>query len=219
MKKENQNGFTLVLSLVLLLVMSLMGGSLIVISSGDHQSNNTSDQYQQTFYVAEHALLEAEKRLVENMIGPVISASAGRNEDIRGIPTNRENAESGLDQTTACYRSFRNLSRDAGFRVYEHIQDVSFYDVVEPILTNTTGLGSPNDIANEIQNLEKYHYEFFSINVGSADYKSAGMSLKKGSGTTQRTGSAYRIYGCGIMGSVDNPEILVPLETLIILSY
>ena len=45
MKKENQNGFTLVLSLVLLLVMSLMGGSLIVISSGDHQSNNTSDQY------------------------------------------------------------------------------------------------------------------------------------------------------------------------------
>jgi len=33
----------------------LMGGALIVISSGDHQSNNTSDQYQQTFYVAEHA--------------------------------------------------------------------------------------------------------------------------------------------------------------------
>ena len=34
----------LILSLVLLLVMSLMGGSLIVISAGDHQSNNTSDQ-------------------------------------------------------------------------------------------------------------------------------------------------------------------------------
>ena len=51
MKKNNQNGFTLILSLVMLLVMSLMGGALIVISSGDHQSNNTSDQYQQTFYV------------------------------------------------------------------------------------------------------------------------------------------------------------------------
>ena len=46
MKKNNHNGgFTLILSLVLLLVMSLMGGTLIVISSGDHQSNNTSDQY------------------------------------------------------------------------------------------------------------------------------------------------------------------------------
>ena len=42
MRKNNQKGFTLVLSLVLLLVMSLMGGALIVIASGDHQSNNTS---------------------------------------------------------------------------------------------------------------------------------------------------------------------------------
>ena len=70
MKKNNQNGFTLILSLVMLLVMSLMGGALIVISSGDHQSNNTSDQYQQTFYVAEHALIEAEKRIINRMIGP-----------------------------------------------------------------------------------------------------------------------------------------------------
>ena len=70
MRKNNQKGFTLVLSLVLLLVMSLMGGALIVIASGDHQSNNTSDQYQQTFYVAEHALIEAEKSLINRMIGP-----------------------------------------------------------------------------------------------------------------------------------------------------
>ena len=41
-----------------------MGGGLVVIASSDHQSNNSSDQYQQTFYVAEHALLEAEKRLI-----------------------------------------------------------------------------------------------------------------------------------------------------------
>ena len=72
MKKTNKNekGFTLVLSLVLLLVMSLMGGSLIVISSGDHQSNNTSDEYQQAFYVAETALLEGEKQLVNAYMGP-----------------------------------------------------------------------------------------------------------------------------------------------------
>ena len=71
MHKKNQKGFTLVLSLVLLLVMSLMGGSLVVIASGDHQNNNTSDQYQQTFYVAEHALLEAEKHLINRILGPV----------------------------------------------------------------------------------------------------------------------------------------------------
>ena len=60
--------------------------------------------------MAEHALLEAEKRLVENMMGPVISASAGRNEDIRGIPTNRENAVSGLDQTTLVIEVLETLA-------------------------------------------------------------------------------------------------------------
>tara|TARA_B100001121_G_C18600064_1_gene579072 strand:+ start:399 stop:1055 length:657 start_codon:yes stop_codon:yes gene_type:complete len=217
--KKNEKGFTLVLSLVLLLAMSLMGGGLVVIASSDHQSNNSSDQFQQTFYVAEHALLEAEKRLIENMMGPAIS-STERNEDIRGIPTNRENADSGLDQTTACYKSFRNLSRDTDFKVYEHVKEVSFYNVIEPILTNTTGLGNAKEIENEIKNLKKYHYEFFSVNAGSSTYKSAGMSLKKGSGTTQRTGSAYRIYGCGIMGNnAKKPEILIPLETIAIISH
>ncbi len=217
---KNEKGFTLVLSLVLLVAMSLMGGGLVVIASSDHQSNNSSDQYQQTFYVAEHALLEAEKRLIENMMGPVVSAAAGRNEDIRGIPTNREDALSGLDQTTPCYRSFRNLSRDAGFEVYEHIIGVNFFDVVEPILTNTTGLGNEDEIENEISNLRKYWYEFFTVNAGASNFKSAGSSLKKGSGTSQRTGSAYRIYGCGIMGNNANrPEILIPLETIAIISH
>ena len=216
--KKNEKGFTLVLSLVLLLAMSLMGGGLVVIASSDHQSNNSSDQFQQTFYVAEHALLEAEKRLIENMMGPAIS-STERNEDIRGIPTNRENADSGLDQTTACYKSFRNLSRDTDFKVYEHVKEVSFYNVIEPILTNTTGLGNAKEIENEIKNLKKYHYEFFSVSSGTSEYKGTGVSLKKGSGTSQRKGTAYKIYGCGMMGNAANPVILVPLETIVILSH
>ena len=61
MNRKNEKGFALVLSLVLLMAMSLMGGALIVISASDHQSNNVSDEYQQTFYVAETALYEGEK--------------------------------------------------------------------------------------------------------------------------------------------------------------
>ena len=71
MKKVQEKGFALVLSLVLLLVMSLMGGSLIVIASGDHKNNNTSDQYQQAFYVAEMGLLQAEKRIINHFKGLV----------------------------------------------------------------------------------------------------------------------------------------------------
>ena len=48
MKNDKQKGFALVLSLVLLLAMSLMGGALIVIASSDHQSNNSMTEYQQT---------------------------------------------------------------------------------------------------------------------------------------------------------------------------
>ena len=38
MKQSSEKGFALVLSLVLLLVMSLMGGALIVVASGDHKT-------------------------------------------------------------------------------------------------------------------------------------------------------------------------------------
>tara|TARA_B100000029_G_C17459439_1_gene917947 strand:+ start:209 stop:1096 length:888 start_codon:yes stop_codon:yes gene_type:complete len=69
MKKVQEKGFALVLSLVLLLVMSLMGGSLIVIASGDHKNNNTSDQYQQAFYVAETGLMQGEKWVNDNYLG------------------------------------------------------------------------------------------------------------------------------------------------------
>ena len=75
MINKNEKGFALVLSLVLLLVMSLMGGALIVISSGDHQSNNTSDQYQQAFYVAETGLLEAEKAIINKYMGPYVDVN------------------------------------------------------------------------------------------------------------------------------------------------
>ena len=42
MTNKKEKGFALVLSLVLLMAMSLMGGALIVISASDHQSNNLS---------------------------------------------------------------------------------------------------------------------------------------------------------------------------------
>ena len=58
-KNKNIQGFTLILSLVLLIAMSLMGGTLIVLSSSDHRDNNNDDLSQQAFYVAETGLLVA----------------------------------------------------------------------------------------------------------------------------------------------------------------
>mgnify|MGYP006086948195 FL=1 len=223
MIKNKQKGFALVLSLILLLAMSLMGGALIVIASSDHQGNNSSDEYQQTFYVAETALMEAEKSLVNKMIGPINNASGIRDLSGRFIPRNQELTDPAPNQTP-CYKSFRNLSRDADFRVVEQLENQSFFSLIEPIFDDTNfalvpTIDTTDAIDDEREKLGKFRYEFFSINSGTASYKAAGISLKKTSGASQRLGTAYRIYGCGMMGDVENPEILIPLETIIVLSH
>ncbi len=211
---KDYKGFALVLSLVLLLAMSLMGGALIVIASSDHQGNNSSDEYQQTFYVAETALMQAEKSIIDKMMGPVDSSGI-RDNSLREIPRNLSSETANKPDQTPCYLSFRNLSRDTDsestdFRLVEHVKNQDFLTLIRPLIT--TG-------SNEENRLKKYKYEFFSVNAGTSTFKAAGGSIKKTSITTQRQGTTYRIYGCGMMGNPSNPEILIPLETIITLSH
>ena len=94
MKNNNEKGFALVLSLVLMLAMSLMGGALIVISAGDHSSNNQNDQYQQTFYVAETALLEGERWVLNQYLGPYVAGV--RDTSKRKLPSNKKTSFNGI---------------------------------------------------------------------------------------------------------------------------
>ena len=61
--KKSEKGFVLVLAILLLLVMSLMGTTLIVIASNDVQGNRERDYNQQTFYAAESGIQEAKEYL------------------------------------------------------------------------------------------------------------------------------------------------------------
>ena len=89
MINKQEKGFAIVLSLVLLMAMTLMGGALIVISAGDHKSNNISDEYQQTFYVAETALIEGEKYVLDRFLGPWNTATHKRDTAARSLPANQ----------------------------------------------------------------------------------------------------------------------------------
>tara|TARA_Y100001970_G_scaffold271802_1_gene367689 strand:+ start:639 stop:1433 length:795 start_codon:yes stop_codon:yes gene_type:complete len=115
MIKKKEKGFALVMSLVLLMAMTLMGGALIVISASDHKSNNISDEYQQTFYVAETALIEGEKYIINQFLGPY-DKEGDRDTSKRGLPENGGNykpAES--ESSTAfykCFYSFSDLNAD-----------------------------------------------------------------------------------------------------------
>ncbi len=279
--KKNEKGFALVLSLVLLLVMSLMGGSLIVIASGDHANNNTSDKYQQVFYVAESGLMQGEKWVANNYLGHWISSgdrpsaetvlkpeSTQEKKDeynsytatystYAAINMQRHTYERGPafnnitiaeEAKTDCMKSFKNIEIakelkvagetymkyfEAGqkFNFSENVQH-SFLALIQPILNeNNHFLESDSDIFAEIDiddilqdeedYLEKFKYEFFVINVGTADYKGPGSSVAKSSSTDlDSTGTAYKVYSCGMYyNDVDDEkaDIIIPLESLIVL--
>ena len=174
MNKKNEKGFALVLSIILLLVMSLMGGSLIVISAGDHQSNNTSDEYQQTFYVAETALLEGRKRIQNKMMGPWIvvdeeytvppegmsdAETAEWNNMVNDLRTQaasqggyaRDTDKRDLPKNlipvkgeTPCFKSFRNINR-TGFLVTDHEYNKNFGNMIRSIFANDADLDSRVD--------------------------------------------------------------------------
>ena len=128
------------------------------------------------------------------------------------------------DEATPCVKSFKNIDTRAGsnFRIVEYVRDQSFYDIIQPVIEGgviDNDLASPEEIAQEREKLSTYRYEYLSVLVGMETFTGTGTSVKKTLFNGQNRGAAYRIYGCGIMGSVDNPEILIPLETLVVLSY
>jgi Tfp pilus assembly protein PilX len=117
MKNIKEKGFALILSLVLLLAMSLMGGSLILITSEDHKSNNLVDVEQQAFHVAEMALLEGEAYLADQYQGPLEwdpgTQTAVRNLADANLPNNLNTLFAGTMSPSTngliCINSFRNL--------------------------------------------------------------------------------------------------------------
>tara|TARA_B100001027_G_scaffold216795_1_gene194323 strand:+ start:1984 stop:2673 length:690 start_codon:yes stop_codon:yes gene_type:complete len=225
--KKNEKGFALVLSLVLLLVMSLMGGALIVISSVDHRNNNSSDDYQQTFYVAETALLEGEKYVVNQFLGPWTGNPATRDTSNRKLAPNDGAKFVGImnlgnmpnkqdpvyqDTGTLCYNSFKDLDRNKLENSGVVRAESSNFG---KLLSEAFKKDGSIDEIDEADKLKNYFYEFFIYQVGAAPFRGYGSSVKKGQNNTGQDGMAYRIYGCGVNMSSD--KMVVALESMIVL--
>ena len=222
MRRNREKGFTLILSLVLLMVMSLMGGSLIVITASDHSANNSSDQYQHACYVAETALLEAEKDIINSFIGKWTTTC-----DDDGCKTSRDPGTKGLppgnDQKieksarSACYKSFRNITvyGDEALPVVKHNRNVSFYNLIEPIFDQLTiDDGSTKEIEREKEFLKNYTYEYFMVNLGKASYTEEGSSIAATAIDVVNMGTAYKVYACGMY---NDDEVVIPLESVMVL--
>ncbi len=109
MINKKEKGFALVLSLVLLMAMTLMGGALIVITASDHKGNNQTDEYQQTFYVAETALFEGEKYILNQYLGPYKS-NGDRELTKRLLPVNDTVKFSPGTDFEPCFYSFTDIN-------------------------------------------------------------------------------------------------------------
>lgn len=226
MKNKNEQGFALVLSLVLLLAMSLMGGALIVISAGDHQSNNTSDEYQQTFYVAETALIEGEKYLLNQYLGPWNTSTHNRDTALRNLPSNGTSNWNGTivnssrkNYTTSssfyyntnnyCYNSFKDIDKSA-FKIVV-AESWNFGQIIRDSFNSNASITEKE----EADKLKKYFYEFFLVQIGAAPFRGYGSSIKKGATDTGNDGMAYRVFGCGIRAGDD--RMIISLESTVVL--
>ena len=241
MISKNEKGFALVLSLVLLMAMTLMGGALIVISASDHKSNNTGDEYQQTFYVAETALYEGEKYVLNQFLGPY-STDGKRDVTKRNLPGNHTvkfDPESSSSKVKDCFYSFPDIDGPEFKVLYgpspdnptstslEQINESkSFYNMITnngKVTTITEDpidqLSSTKERKDKLKNkeklrLQKFKYEYFITRIGSAPFKGYGSSIKKDATDAGNDGMAYRVYGCG---NYNDREIIVPLESTLVL--
>ena len=62
-KRKNEKGFAIALALLMLVVMSLMGATLMVVAAGAHKRNSIIDPSPRAFYAAETGISEAKKWL------------------------------------------------------------------------------------------------------------------------------------------------------------
>ena len=226
MKNKNEQGFALVLSLVLLLAMSLMGGALIVISAGDHQSNNTSDEYQQTFYVAETALIEGERYLLNQYLGPWDTSTHKRDITRRNLPSNGTSNWNGtivnsnrknyatsssfyFNTNNYCYNSFKDIDKSA-FKIVV-AESWNFGQIIRDSFNSNASVNEKD----EAEKLRKYFYEFFLVQIGAAPFRGYGSSIKKGATDTGNDGMAYRVFGCGIRAGDD--RMIISLESTVVL--
>ncbi len=213
MKNYNKSnkGFVLVLAILLLLVMSLMGTTLVVIASNDHKGNTLRDNNQQTFYAAESGIHEAKEWL--------------RQQALKGITLGSHD----LGSMNFCETGyFTSLSTNN-----------SYVKAIGPAngsarkgWTSLTHLNSSNDPAQD-RRLKKYQLEWFITKTPDENGKTTGPHKTKqvvsssASGTniaesrsaSQQSSSMtdayyYTIFSCG-KGENDT---IVALEAVVSLT-
>ena len=211
--KKSEKGFILVLAILILLVMSLMGTTLVVIASNDHKGNTLRDYNQQTFYAAETGIQEAKEYLNQQVqkgvtlkpydIGPLnfcktsfFPSLSDNMSYVKAIGPNGSSARKGL----------ASLSHLGGSDATEKKRLAKYQ--YEYFITHTPRQGGYTDGINIEPNWWSKQVTSTSstgTNIGeSASYKQSASSLA--------TAYYFTIFSCG----KGENDIIVPIEAVVL---
>jgi hypothetical protein len=168
--------------------MTIMGATLVTISSNEHSANTDKDQSQQAFYAAESGISVAKKWMVDNI--PIVS----------GSPPN--NLDSKIKFCKATF--FPNLlSSNNGFWT----ERISLSEVIT---------ASGPDAVNEATRLGKFSFEYFI--AYSPDQNGNNSSAKTKSGTNNVLYTIYSCGCDEAKDKCSaQSNVIVPLEAVVTL--
>ena len=211
--KKSEKGFVLVLAILVLLVMSLMGTTLVVIALNDHKGNTLRDYNQQTFYAAETGIQEAIRFLDEVVqVGESLVGYSHPDQDLNFCKTE-------LFPTISQNKSSVQAIGSPGYGAVNKIGRQSLNNLM-----------TSND-AIEKKRLAKYQYEWFITQT--PDYKgstmgthrskqvsstaSSGTNIGESASYKQSSSSTtdayyYTIFSCG----KGENDIIVPIEAVVL---
>ena len=184
-KHKSEEGFAIALSVLLLVIMSLMGASLVVITSNDHKQNSKRDIYQQTFYAAETGISYAKQMLIDHVASKGLPKSPKLNAISQSNNYCPVSLFPSLNKSAVYYLPLQGM-----YHVYA--DEDSLNDRIE---ARYMGKATPESIR-----LEKYRYYFYVTyapdqNGNTSVLKTKTVSSSTGSGSSAAVGTSYKNQG------------------------
>ena len=200
---KNERGFALPLALLLLVVMTIMGLTLVTITSNEHTANTDKDTNQQVFYAAESGIAIAKKWMGTETSTLESASQTARDGNLKFCKTklfpnlkdNSKSLHSGSNQLS-------NVILDARDKEKERLEKYSFeyFIAYSPNIS-----GDPTVKTKTVASTEGS-----SVTQGTA-YKSTATS----------SATYYTIYSCGCNNTVSScnaqNNIIIPLEAVVTL--
>ena len=200
---KNEKGFALPLTLLLLVVMTIMGATLITVITGEHKANTDKDTSQQVFYAAESGIAIAKKWMATETSTLESASQTARDGSLKFCKTtlfpNLKNNSNSLHSGT---NTLSNVITGASREEKERLGKYSFEYFIA-YSPNVSGVPT-------IKTKTVASTEGSSVTQGTA-YKSAATS----------SATYYTIYSCGCNNTVSScnaqNNIIIPLEAVVTL--